>query len=59
MGCVIFQCYPYGLANANAENFNGGGVPLHGFVTALIVLIVNKCQKFHYLSIAPLLHERN
>lgn len=25
MGCVIFQCYPYGLANANAENFNGGG----------------------------------
>ena len=24
MGCVIFQCYPYGLANANAENFNGG-----------------------------------
>lgn len=37
MGCVIFQCYPYGLANANADNFNGGGVPLHGFVTALIV----------------------
>lgn len=36
MGCVIFQCSPYGPANANAENFNGG-VPLHGFVTALIV----------------------
>ena len=24
MGCVIFQCSPYGPANANAENFNGG-----------------------------------
>ncbi len=34
MGCVIFQCYPYGLANANAENFNGGRTSSrvrHGF----------------------------
>lgn|GEM_PF-2337580 len=34
MGCVIFQCYPYGLANANAENFNEGRTSsrlCHGF----------------------------
>ena len=34
MGCVIFQCYPYGLANTNAENFNGGRTSSrvsHGF----------------------------
>lgn len=37
MSRTIFLTAPYGLANANAENFNGGGVPLHGFVTALIV----------------------
>lgn len=46
MGCVIFQCYPYGLANANAENFNGGRTSSrvrHGF----------NCQQLRYMSIAP------
>lgn len=49
MGCVIFQCYPYGLANANAENFNGG-VPLHGFVTALIVNSSDIWVSPHYFT---------
>lgn len=46
MGCVIFQCYPYGLANANAENFNEGRTSSrvrHGF----------NCQQLRYMSIAP------
>lgn len=52
MGCVIFQCYPYGLANANADNFNGGRTSSrvrHGF----------NCQQLRYMSIAPLLHKYN
>lgn len=52
MSRTIFLTAPYGLANANAENFNGGRTSSrvrHGF----------NCQQLRYMSIALLLHEYN
>lgn len=53
MSRTIFLTAPYGPANANAENFNGGGRTSsrvrHGF----------NCQQLRYLNIAPLFYERN
>lgn len=55
MGCVIFQCYPYGLTNANAENFNGGRTSSrvrHGFNCQQLqhlptFIVANSCNMLH------------
>jgi hypothetical protein len=55
--CLVYDPPPYFLAAAFIPIFNGehlfGGMPLHGFVTALIVKLSPNNGIFYILHISP------